>query len=172
MTQHDGNAQIQRGLRVEDGAGVVRLEVRLPTDVDDVWSALTDPQRIAGWLGEVDGDLRDRELHGHWFASGWQGTLRVEVCEPSRRLVVTTKSEDGAGVVELTLAAESARTLLVVEDHGMPLADIAAYGAGDQIHVEDLAGYLDGRGRCDARARFQQLLPGWQGLAEDLSQAG
>jgi hypothetical protein len=38
--------------------GIVRMEDRFDTDIDDVWSALTTPGRLARWLGEVDGDLR------------------------------------------------------------------------------------------------------------------
>ena len=45
-------------LRSEDGVGVVRMEDRFGTDIDDVWSALTDPSRLARWYGEVEGDLR------------------------------------------------------------------------------------------------------------------
>ena len=46
-------------LRAADGQGVVRLEDRFDTDIDDLWSALTDPRRLARWLGEVEGDLRE-----------------------------------------------------------------------------------------------------------------
>ena len=33
-------------------------EDRFDTDIDDLWSALTDPPRLARWIGEVEGDLR------------------------------------------------------------------------------------------------------------------
>ena len=140
------------------------------TDVDDLWSALTDPQRLARWLGEVDGDLRQGgEFRAHFFASGWEGTGRVEVCEPPHRLLVATRSPDQPdGVIEATLAADGDHTVLVIEDRGVPLDQIAAYGAGDQVHVEDLASYLAGGERCDARARWQELLPAYQELAADL----
>ena len=39
-------------LRTGDGKGVVRMEDRFGTDIDDLWSALTDPGRLARWLGE------------------------------------------------------------------------------------------------------------------------
>src|SRR6476661_4391353 len=42
-----------------DGTGTVRLEDRFDTDIDDLWSAFTDPDRLARWLGKVDGDLRE-----------------------------------------------------------------------------------------------------------------
>ena len=128
------------------------------------------PARLARWLGEVEGDLRQGgEFRARYFASGWEGTCRVEVCEPPRRLLILTTSPDEPdGVVEATLTADGDHTILVIEDRGLPLEQIAAYGAGDQVHVEDLAAYLAGRERCDARARWQELQPAYQKLAADL----
>ena len=45
-------------LRTAEGKGVVRIEDRVDTRPDDLWSALTDPRRLARWLGEVEGDLQ------------------------------------------------------------------------------------------------------------------
>jgi hypothetical protein len=73
------------------------------------------------------------------------------------------------GVLEATLTADGDHTILVIEDRGVPLGRIAAYGAGDQIHVEDLAAYLAGRAPCDARARWQELHPAYQRLAVDVA---
>ena len=157
-------------LRASDGVGIVRLEDRFDTDVDDLWSALTDPRRVARWLGEVEGDLRQGgEFRAHYFASGWEGTCRIEACEPPRRLLLATTSPgEPDGVVEVTLTADGDHTVLVIEDRGVPLEQIAAYGAGDQIHVEDLAAYLDGRDRCDARARWQELQPAYDRMAAEI----
>ena len=41
----------------------------------------------------------------------------------------------------------------------MPPDHLAACGAGIQVHVEDLAVHLARRERCDAEARFDELLP-------------
>lgn len=157
-------------LRAADGTGIVRLEDRFDTDVADLWSALTDPGRLARWLGEVDGELhQDGEFRARFFASGWEGTCRVEVCEPPRRIRLLARSEgEPDGVFEVTLTPDGDHTILVIEDRGVPLDQIAAYGAGDQIHVEDLAAYLTGRERCDARTRWQELQPAYQQLAADL----
>ena len=52
----------------------------------------------------------------------------------------------------------------------MPLNLVAEYGAGNQIHVEDLGEYLAGRGRVDARARFEELIPAYRAmLAPDMT---
>lgn len=170
-TNTSGGVRTLGTLRAADGKGVVRLEDRFDTDTDDLWSALTDPRRLARWLGEVEGDLRqDGEFRARYFASGWEGTGRVEVCEPPQRLLILTTSPDEPdGLIEATLSADGDQTILVIEDRGLPLEQIAAYGAGDQVHVEDLAAYLAGRERCDSRARWQELHPAYQELAANLT---
>ena len=143
-------------------------EDRFDTDIDDLWSALTDPRRLARWMGEVEGDLRlGGEFRARFFASGWEGTGRVEACEPPRRLLLQTMQpgQQREHFIEVTLAADGDRTILVWEERGMPLDLLAAYGAGIQVHVEDLAAHLAGRERCDADARWNELLPAYQDLA-------
>jgi hypothetical protein len=51
----------------------------------------------------------------------------------------------------------------------MPLDLLAAYGAGVQIHVEDLAAYLAGGERVDAKVRWEELLPAYRDLAANVS---
>jgi uncharacterized protein YndB with AHSA1/START domain len=158
-------------LRAADGEGIVRLEDRFDTDTDDLWSALTDPSRLARWLGKVEGDLSlGGEFRAHYFASGWEGVGRVELCDPPQRFLIHTKSPDQPdGVIEATLTADGDQTILVIEDRGVPLEQIAAYGAGDQVHIEDLAAYLAGRERCDARARWQELHQAYERQAGDVN---
>jgi hypothetical protein len=47
-------------LRSANGTGVVRIEDRNDTEIDNLWSAITDPGRVARWYGRVDGDLDPR----------------------------------------------------------------------------------------------------------------
>jgi uncharacterized protein YndB with AHSA1/START domain len=132
-----------------------------------VWSAITDPSRLARWYGEVEGDLRlGGEFRARLFASGWEGTGRVEECEPPRHLMLLTKDPDQAdeGVIEITLSADGDQTILVCEERSMPLHLLAAYGAGIQVHAEDLAAHLAGRQRCDPKARWDELIPAYRDL--------
>lgn len=95
--------------------------------------------------------------------------MSVEVCEPPQRLLIlTTSLDEPDGVVEATLTADSDHTLLLIEDRGLPLEQIASYGAGDQVHVEDLAAYLAGRERYDARPRWKELHPAYPRLAAEI----
>src|SRR6478752_5782967 len=123
--------RILGSLGSDEGKGIVRMEDRFVTDIDDVWSALTDPSRLARWYGEVEGELRPGgEYRARLLASGWEGTGRVVACEPRQRLVLVTKhvTAPDEGVIEVTLAAEGDLTIAAWEERGMPLDHLAAYG--------------------------------------------
>jgi uncharacterized protein YndB with AHSA1/START domain len=165
-------ARILGSLRTIDGQGVVRMQDRFDTDIDDVWSALTDPRRLARWMGEVKGDLRlGGEFRARVLASGAEGIGRVDACEPPRLLLLTMRDADpqpgqpDETVIDATLAADGDQTILVLEERGMPLDLLADYGAAIQVHVEDLAAHLAGRERCDADARWNELIPAYRELA-------
>src|SRR5215471_21740161 len=171
-----GSGRILGSLRSADGKGVVRMEDRFGTGIDDLWSALTDPRRLARWIGEVEGDLRlGGGFRFRFFASGSEGTGLVDACEPARRLLLTIRDADpqpgqpDEEVIEVTLAADGDQTILVWEERGMPLDLLAAYGAGVQIHVEDLAAYLAGRARVDAAGRWDELQTAYQEMAANIS---
>ena len=172
--------RILGSLRSAGGKGVVRIEDRYGTGIDDLWSALTDPGRLASWYGQVEGDLRIGGQFRLYLGSAGDRTGRVDACEPSRRLLVTMRETDesyqrGRGVppfdasIEATLTADGDQTILVIEVRGMPLDAIAFYGAGWQIHAENLAAYLAGRTRGDTEARWDDLVPAYQEMAASIS---
>jgi uncharacterized protein YndB with AHSA1/START domain len=179
-----GNAsagtRILGSLRSADGNGVVRIEDRYDTDIDDLWSALTDPSRLARWYGRLEGDLRPGgQFRLYVQNAGLDTTGRVEACEPPQRLRVITRETDesyqhGNGVppfdevIEATLTADGDQTVLVIEVQGMPLDAVAFYGAGWQIHAENLAAYLAGRERGDTEARWGELVSPYQDLAANI----
>jgi uncharacterized protein YndB with AHSA1/START domain len=160
MSDRTGSDRFLGSLRTADGKVVVRMEVHYRTDVDDLWSALTDPERLARWVARVDGDLRVGGAFQASFTSGWEGPGRVDVCEPPRRLLVTmSPGQDEQTVIEVELVPDGDVTRLVVEERGIPLDEGAVHGAGWQAHVEDLAAHLAGRPRADWRARWTELIP-------------
>ena len=174
MTNAPGPGRILGSLRTAGGTGIVRMEDRFDTDIDDLWSALTEPRRLARWIAEVDGDLR---LGGefHRVSADGESTGRVDACEPPRRLVVTFRDSDpqpgqpAQTEIEVTLSPDGDGTLLVAEERGLPLPLLAAYGAGVQIHVENLADHIAGRDRGDDEARWGVLLPAYEAIAADIT---
>ena len=157
-------------LRSVNGTGVVRMEDRYDTDIDDLWSALTDPHRLRRWIAVVAGDLR---LGGEFrasFTSGWEGLGRVDVCEPPQRLKVTMEpGQPDETVIAAELVADGDQTCLLLEERGIPLDELAAHGAGWQAHVEDLAAHLAGRQRVDWRTRWTELAASYRERPVDLA---
>jgi activator of Hsp90 ATPase-like protein len=65
-------------------------------------------------------------------------------------------------VVEAELTADGDQTRLVVEERGLPLAELAAHGAGWQAHVEDLVAHVAGQDAADWRTRSAELSPSYR----------
>ena len=149
--------------------GAVRVEDVFDTDAADLWGALTEPERLARWVADVDGDLRPGGTVTTTFVSGWEGSGRIDVCDPPHRLLVTMEpGTDDETAIEAVLSAVGDGTRLVVEERGIPLDEIAAHGAGWQAHVEDLTSYLSGAG-SEWPARWAALAPDYQKLAAELT---
>ena len=165
-----GNATVLGSLHSVEGKGVVRMEDRFDTGIDDLWGALTDPHRLAHWYGEVEGDLRPAGEFDLRIALSGERTGQVEACEPPQRLLLTMRDPDRQPgqpeqtVVEVRLIAEGAQTRLVWETRGMPVNLLPAYGAGIQIHVEHLADYISRRELRIDDARWDELFAAYEAL--------
>jgi uncharacterized protein YndB with AHSA1/START domain len=166
-----GDATTLGSLREADGEGVVRMEARLDTAIDDLWRALTDPDRLARWYGEVEGELSQGAEFRLRIALAGERTGRVEACEPPRRVLLSMRDPDPRPgqpeqtAIEVRLSPDGARTTLVWETRGLPVGLLPAYGAGIQIHVEHLADYLGGRELRNAEERWHELLPPYEAQA-------
>ena len=186
-----GAARIVGSLRTEGRTGVVRVRGALAAGVETVWAAITDPAHLARWHGKVDGDLRPGgSFHVYLESDDWEGTGHVDACDPPRHLAVTTRESEeswrkGRGappfdaVLEATLAAAAAAadddddddgSVLVVEVRGLPVDLLDAYGAGWQIHVENLAAYVEGGAAGDVEVRWAELLPAYRALAGEAAE--
>jgi uncharacterized protein YndB with AHSA1/START domain len=157
----DWKAVIEGTLHSDDGEGVVRIRARYQTDLDNLWSSITQPRRVAQWYGAVKGDLNvGGEFTAVVFASGWDGHGRIDACVPQRRLEVTMWEEEGAEhVVAAELAADDGHTTLMLEVRGLPLDFVWAYGAGWQVHLEDLGTHLTEQGSPNLPSRWEELEP-------------
>src|SRR5437762_10673227 len=81
--------------RIDEARGAVRVEDVYDTDIDDLWSALTEPRRLARWIAEVEGDdLRPGGEVRARFTSQREGTVRVEACDRPRRLRGRTRADE------------------------------------------------------------------------------
>ncbi|HEY0952552.1 SRPBCC family protein [Nocardioides sp.] len=112
-------AEVHRAVRREGGDGdeVVRVTMRRTYDTErtDLWSALTDPERIARWFMPITGELRPG---GHFQLEGNAGGDILE-CEPPERLRTTFGGPESIVTVTLTGVGEATELRL---DHTVPLA--------------------------------------------------
>jgi uncharacterized protein YndB with AHSA1/START domain len=114
------------GRHVEGGDGGETVSVTVSrsydADAEDVWDALTNPERLPRWFSPVTGDLR---VGGDFQIEGNAGG-QVRVCEPPSRFEVTFGMPDS--IVEVLLAQTSGTTAVRLT-HTVPLA-MAGSGAG------------------------------------------
>jgi uncharacterized protein YndB with AHSA1/START domain len=96
-------------------AKVVTLSRRYAAATEDVWDALTDPERLSRWFLPVSGDLR---LGGRYQFEGNAGGV-VRECEPPRRIVLTWEMGPAApadtSLVEVRLTEADGGTRLELE---------------------------------------------------------
>jgi uncharacterized protein YndB with AHSA1/START domain len=137
------------------------MEVRYASSCDDVWSAITDPRQLAHWYGRVEGDLRaGGDFTAFVLASGWDGRGRIDACSPQGSFEVTMWEEEGAEhAVAAELVADGDQTDLALEIRGLPLDLVWAYGAGWQVHLEDLGSHLAGQESMNLPSRWDELEP-------------
>jgi uncharacterized protein YndB with AHSA1/START domain len=148
--------------RIDERRGAVRVEDVYDTDIHDLWSALTEPSRLARWIATVGGDLRIGGTIHALFTSTWEGPGRIEVCDAPNHLVLTMQpGTDEEALIEAVLTSEGDKTRLMIEERGLPLDVLHLHGAGWQAHAEDLARHLAGN-RSQWKARWEELSPSYQ----------
>ena len=148
---------------IDDSQGAVRVEDVYDTDIEDLWQACTTPERLARWIAQVSGDLRQGGTVHAVFTSTWSGPARIDTCDPPHHLLVTTQpGTDDEAEIEAWLTPEGDGTRLVVEERGLPLGALHFYGAGWQVHLEDLGRSLATGGGAHAGGWSEQRpAPAW-----------
>jgi uncharacterized protein YndB with AHSA1/START domain len=144
-------------------ARVVIAERQYDTDVDDLWDALTNGERIPRWFLPISGDLR---LGGRYQFKGNAGG-EITRCEPPRLLSVTWEYGTEVSWLNVTLAAEAAGTRLELEhiahvsDERWDQFGPGAVGVGWDLGLMGLASHLASGAAVDRAVAFA-----WQASAE------
>lgn len=141
-------------------SGSIVVEDVFATGIDDLWSALTDPQRLARWLVTVPGDVTVGNAFGLRFTSGWEGTGEIlEGTAPTTLRVVTTEVDGDATTLTATLTEIPGGTRLRIQEDGLQPGRLHVYGAGWAVHLEDLDAYLADRPSPPWATRWAELSP-------------
>ena len=125
IAHHLQATQREVAIRKESGAAetvAVVLRRTYAADVDDVWAAVTDPDRVRRWFMPLTGDLRE----GGTFQLEGNAGGSILACERPSRLRLTFGGPDS--IVELRFTPADGGTAFEL-DHEVPL-EMAGSGAG------------------------------------------
>jgi uncharacterized protein YndB with AHSA1/START domain len=156
--------------REGDGRATVHFERVYDYGLEELWAALTEPEQLRGWLGEVEIDLRvGGRVVIRFDDSGEQITEGIiRELDPPRLLEYDwTYPGETESVLRLELEPRGEGTLLVLDHRRLPDAAAAGYGAGWHSHLDALAA-LGASSRPDWDTRFAELLPDYRVAAEQV----
>lgn len=94
-------------------AQVVKATRTYPTDIEDVWDALTNPERLPRWFLPVSGDLK---LGGRYQIKG-NASGEITACERPRLLAVTWEFGGDTSWVQVALTAVDAESTRLELEH-------------------------------------------------------
>jgi uncharacterized protein YndB with AHSA1/START domain len=111
-------------VKAESGETVsVLLRRTYNAEVEDVWDALTDPDRVKRWFLPLTGDFRE----GGTFQLEGNAGGDILTCDPPRLLKVTFGGP--VSLVELRLAPDGDESTVLELEHTVPI-EMAGSGAG------------------------------------------
>jgi uncharacterized protein YndB with AHSA1/START domain len=137
--------------QVDAEGRVVVLRREWPDPIDDVWSALTESERTARWIGTWSG-LTDTTIEftmtGEVDAGGEVAppvTVTIVECDPPRRLVLDIPEGDGPPWrVAVSLTEDGGRTVLLFEQSVVGDVSTADVEAGWSWYLDRLGASLHG----------------------------
>lgn len=135
------------GQVLRDEAGM-RLEFlrRYGAPIEDVWSAITEPERIARWIGEVTGDpdtgtvqfLMSEDVDGD------PSDVTIVACEAPHLLEIDITTPDGSWPLRMRLdSIESGTTLMFTHRLAEPF-DASSIGPGWHFYLDRLGSAVAG----------------------------
>ena len=124
---------------------VLRRTFRAP--VSDVWASVTEPDRTARWFGPWEGDAGPGRTIKVQLAYEDQTPwcdVRIDACEPPRRLAVSMNDDAGAWRLELLLSEADGGSELTLVQHLDSVDGIGEIGPGWEYYLDMLVAARDG----------------------------
>jgi uncharacterized protein YndB with AHSA1/START domain len=148
----------------------IRFEREYDAKVEEVWAAVTEPDRLRGWLA-VGGAVLEPRVGGRFEVrmtpgedeTAWGSVLAFE---PPRLLEVEWHYEgEDESVLRIELAPRGSRTLLVLDHRLLQSSQAVGYGAGWHAYLDALEDLLGGMSPGSWDERFQARLDAYRQAA-------
>ncbi|SCL13890.1 Uncharacterized conserved protein YndB, AHSA1/START domain [Micromonospora nigra] len=149
-----------------DGTDLV-LTRTFRAPVEDVWAGITEPERSARWFGPWEGDAAPgrtiRVQMAYEEGTPWC-EMRVDVCEPPRRLALTMRDDAGTWRTELLLTPRGDRTELRFVHHLDSVDGIGEVGPGWEYYLDRLVAAHAGAAAPSFDAYYPAMKPYFEQL--------
>jgi uncharacterized protein YndB with AHSA1/START domain len=159
-------ADLDGVLRRRDGLPSVRFDRRYATTPEDLWSAITEPERLARWMMPVGGDLREGGRYTIDYGDGDLAEGTVVECDPGRGFTVTWQIEgEPAGLVSVRIVTGEHDPVLRLDHVRLPEDQGIGYAAGWHAYLDRLGADLDENASTDDvdfGDRWSSVVPGYR----------
>ena len=118
---------------------VLTRQFRAP--IGSVWAAVTEPERLARWIGTVTGDPATGRVAFRMTAEGPDAPeedVEIRECVPPRTLKLTIRWGDNVWHLELALEEADRVTTLTFVQPDLDLDDAVSVGPGWEFYLDRL----------------------------------
>lgn len=159
--------EVDSGKRDGTPTHIVRASRIYPTTPEDLWSAVTEGERVRRWFAEVSGELKP----GGRFSIKGNAEGDITVCEPPESLALTWEFGGNTSWVRVSIEKSGNGALLTLE-HELPTDENSeahwdqygpgATGVGWEMALLGLDAHLasDGRPILEAGAAWAEGVQG------------
>jgi uncharacterized protein YndB with AHSA1/START domain len=125
----------------QDGQYVLTQTREFRAPIEDVWAAVTEPERLARWIGTWEGDPAEGSVD---FRMTFEGddhaaeAMEIRVCEPPRRLHLTSRVGEEVWFLELDLTHADGVTTLTFTQPGVTRENAGGVGPGWDYYLDRL----------------------------------
>jgi uncharacterized protein YndB with AHSA1/START domain len=135
--------------------------------VEDVWASVTEPDRTARWMGPWEGDAgpgRTIKVQMAYEEQTPWCDMRIDACEPPRRLAVSMVDDSGTWVLELLLSEVDGGSELKLVQHLESVDGIGEIGPGWEYYLDMLVAARDGAPLPSFDDYYPAMKPYFDGL--------
>jgi uncharacterized protein YndB with AHSA1/START domain len=123
-----------------DGQHVLVQTREFRAPIEDVWAAVTEPDRLARWIGSWTGDPESGSVQFQMlFEDGQPGeTMTIRACEPPHRLHLTSQVGDDVWLLDVDLTHADGVTTLTLSQPGVTAEQAGGVGPGWEYYLDRL----------------------------------